>query len=140
MTLFHINFHTMRSVPVFEQLAFDQAMRSIFREVLRRHHILCLAWEIMPTHVHLIMADFPDQPRARIIKLLKGATAHAFLLQFPELRPDLLGGHLWAKGYYWVHIESHHQFMITLNYVRNNRAHADLPVPLALQFSADASA
>lgn len=62
MALFHINFHTMRSTPVFEHLAFDQALRAIFREVLRRNQILCLAWEIMPTHVHLILADIPDQP------------------------------------------------------------------------------
>jgi putative transposase len=137
MALYHINFHTVLGTPVFEHLAFDQAMREIFRAVLRRHQILCLAWEVMPTHVHLIFNDFPDQPRGRIVNLLKGATAHAFMRQFPDLRADLLGGHLWAKGYYWAQIESHRQFVTTLAYVRDNRAHADLPAPVPLQFSND---
>jgi len=41
----------------------------------------------------------------------------------------LLGDHLWTKGYYWVHIASHRQFLATMGYVRENRSRAGLAAP-----------
>ena len=49
------------------------------------------------------------------------------------LRLDLLGGHLWVKGYYAVGIASHTQFLATLDYVHTNRERADLPPPVPLR-------
>ena len=49
------------------------------------------------------------------------------------MRPDLLGGHLWTKGYYWVRIANHRQFLATLHYGRENRRQARLAPPVPLQ-------
>jgi putative transposase len=133
MALFHINFHTLYSKPIFENETYDLMMRTCLRDALRDHKILCPAWEIMPTHVHMIIEDFPDLPRATIVRYVKGSTAHAFFVAFPELRIDLLGGHLWTKGYHYVPIVTHRQFLATLHYVRRNRTHADLSSPVPLQ-------
>jgi len=132
MALYHVNFHTLYSKPIFEIDVYDQVMRACLRNVIRAHKLLCPAWEVMPTHVHMIVEDFADVPLPAIAKIVKGVTAHDFLASFPELRADLLGGHLWTKGYYAVGIVTHHQFLATLTYVRTNRERADLqpPVPL----------
>ncbi len=132
MALYHVNFHTLYSKPIFEDSAYDHMMRECLRDVICVHKILCPAWEVMPTHVHMIVEDFVDIPLPTIVKTIKGVTAHNFLSAFPELRADLLGGHLWTKGYYAVGIVTHQQFLATLAYVRANRARADLqpPVPL----------
>ena len=133
MALYHVNFHTLYSKPIFEIEAYDDMMRACLSDVLRARTILCPAWEIMPTHVHMIVEDFVDLPCSTIMKHVKGDTSRAFFATFPELRPDLLGGHLWTKGYYAVGIVSHAQFLATLHYVRTNRERADLPPPVPLR-------
>ena len=133
MALHHINFHTVRNIPVFEQPVYDAMMRACLGTLIDRHGILCPAREVMPTHVHLIIEDFPDFPRGEIVNRLKGGAAFAFFRAHPELRADLLGGHLWSKGYYAVLITSQTQLTTTIAYIRNNRANASLPPPSPLE-------
>jgi REP element-mobilizing transposase RayT len=133
MAPYHINFHALNGAPVFEQHEYDEWLRACLRDLLRRYRILCLAWEVMPTHVHLVIEDFPDFTRSQIVGRIKGGTSHAFFQAYPCLREQLLGGHLWTKGYYAVLIATHSQLCATLDYVRHNRAHADLAPPVPLQ-------
>ncbi len=138
MALHHVNFHTLHNKSVFEDETYDGMMRICLRDVVRERKIICLAWEIMPTHVHMIVEDFPDLPRPRILQYVKGDTARAFFAMFPHLRADLLGGHLWTKGYYAVRITTHEQFLATLRYIRANRERADLQPPTPLtKFGSD---
>jgi REP element-mobilizing transposase RayT len=133
MGLHHVNFHTVQNKPVFESDEYDGMMRATIKIVLRDRRILCLAWELMPTHLHAIVQDFDDFPRAMILQHLKGDTSRQFFRTYPGLREDLMGGHLWSKGYWATRITSHKQFRTTLDYVRTNRARADLPPPVPLQ-------
>jgi putative transposase len=132
VTFYHINFHTVRAMPVFEQAEHDAMMRACLPDLMRDRQVPCLVWELMPTHVHLLIDDFPDFDRSIVMKHLKGDSSRAFFRRFPELRADLLGGHLWSKGYYAVPVVSHRQYCATLNYIRANRTHADLPPPVPL--------
>src|SRR5437764_552938 len=133
MTLHHVNFHTLYSKPIFEDDTYDRMMRACLLDVLRMRKILCPCWEIMPTHVHMIVAEFRDLSRSAIMKHVKGDTSRAFFVTFPELRADLLGGHLWTKGYSAVRMVTHRQFLATLQYIRSNRSRADLLPPAPLE-------
>ncbi|MHB1132708.1 MAG: transposase [Chloroflexota bacterium] len=118
--MYHINFHTSGNRPVFLDEAVDRLIVGILRETIKAHHIPCLALEVMPTHVHLIVADFPDFDRGKAMHLLKGAVARRFLAEQPDFREDL-GEHLWQEGYSWREITSHRQLVDTLAYLRGNR-------------------
>jgi putative transposase len=131
--LHHVNFHTALNKPVLENDEYDAMMRAAIKAVLRERRILCMAWELMPTHFHAIVTEFEDFPRGTILKHLKGDTSRQFFQSYPELREDLMGGHLWSKGYWATRIVSHRQFCTTLEYVRNNRERADLLPPIPLQ-------
>jgi putative transposase len=133
MALHHVNFHTVHSRPLFENDEYDSTMRVIIKAVLRERRIVCLAWELMPTHLHAIVEDFEDFPRGMILQFLKGDTSRAFFQAYPTLRGDLFGGHLWSKGYWATRIMSHSQLCATLDYVRTNRARAELAPPVTLQ-------
>jgi REP element-mobilizing transposase RayT len=133
MAFHHVNFHTLRGIPVFDQDEYDAIMRSCLPEVLRHHRVFCAVWEVMPTHLHLLIADFPDFRRGDIVGRVKGATAYAFFHAHPAVRDDLLGGHLWAKGYFSVLIATHEQFCRTIAYIRGNRERADLTPPAPLE-------
>lgn len=132
MALHHVNFHTARNKPVFEVKEYDRMLRACLTDVITDRQILCLAWELMPTHAHIIIQDFDDFPRGTIVKYIKGDTSRAFFRTYPDLRADLLGGHLWADGYSATRITSHRQYLAALEYVRTNRQRAELP-PVLLE-------
>ena len=123
--LYHVNFHTARNRQVFLDDAIAESIKAILREVMRAHRVVCLALAVMPTHVHLILVDFPDLDRGKAVQLVKGASAHRFLEQHPAFREDL-GGHLWQEGYSWRQIVTHRQFVETVAYIRQNRGKAGL--------------
>lgn len=137
MGLHHVNFHTVLGKPIFEQDHYDKMMRDSIAAVIKARQLLCPVWEVMPTHVHMIIEDFVDLPRFRIMQYLKGDTSRAFFATYPELRADLLGGHLWAKGYYAVSIVTYAQFNATVQYIRQNRQKAGLLPPSPLDVARD---
>jgi len=107
--LYHVNFKTLGRRPIFEQPEYDDLIRTCLPVILRQHGVICLAWELMPTHVHLLIADFLDYPRSLILQHVKGDTSRAFFRAFPRLREDLRGGHLWERGYYWAEVRGHYR-------------------------------
>ena len=127
--IYHINFHTHLRRPIFLDDALAIWLDACLVDIMTRHRIVTLAHTVMPTHVHVVVVTFPDQPRDRVVQLLKGAAARAFNRQNPEIAADI-GGHLWQDGYDWVLIETHRQVQATLAYVEANRPRIGLP-PLA---------
>ncbi len=123
--LFHVNFHTMQNRPVFEVPEYDALVRRELEQALTRWHLPCLEWQVMPTHVHLVLLTFPDLPLGRVMRLIKGGVSHEVLAAAPELRADL-GDHLWQEGYDWVEVTSHRQCAAAVRYVRENRRRAGL--------------
>jgi len=132
--LHHVNFHTIHGLPLFDDARYDGIMRACLTDVLHSRGMLCAAWEVMPTHVHMIVEEFPDMPCGTILKHVKGDTARAFFRTFPDTRADFPDGHLWKRGYFSVGIVSHRQFVATVRYVQQNRAHAGLALPLRLEY------
>ena len=124
-SVFHVNFHTVRNTPVFEAPDYQALVERALREALERWQIACLAWQVMPTHVHLVLVTFPDRSLGRIMNLIKGGSAHALLAAAPELRADL-GDHLWQEGYQWVEVKTQRQCANTVRYVRENRIRGGL--------------
>ncbi|HEY7983218.1 MAG TPA: transposase [Ktedonobacterales bacterium] len=123
--IFHVNFHTQHSRAVFEVPAYLDLLTRLLPQVLEKWGIPCLAWQIMPTHVHLVLVTFADQSLGRVMRLIKGGTAHDLLAAAPELRADL-GDHLWQEGYDWVEVTSQRQCATAIRYVRENRQRSGL--------------
>ena len=118
--VYHVNFHTFQNRPIFLDESFAIEIRNIFVELIEADRIACLASAIMPTHVHLVVICFPDQSRAKVIQLLKGASSRLFLREHPEIH-DELGGRLWQPGYDWVLVDTAEQCHNAVRYVNSNR-------------------
>jgi putative transposase len=123
--VFHVNFHTQQNRAVFEAPNYLELIKRLLPHVLEKWNIPCLAWQVMPTHVHLVLVTFLDHTLGRILNLIKGSTAHELLTAAPELRADL-GSHLWQEGYDWVEVTSQRQCAATVRYVQENRARGGL--------------
>jgi len=123
--VFHVNFHTARNRAVFEAPEYRGLLERTLLETLDRWALPWLAWQVMPTHIHVIVISFPDFPLSRIVQLLKGSTARAILRDAPELRADM-GDHLWQEGYDWVEVTSQRQCALAVRYVNENRIRGGL--------------
>ena len=62
----------------------------------------CLAMEIMPDHIHLLVSCKPQLRLSDAIKVLKGNTSRWLFMAHPELKKSLCGGHLWNPSYFVV--------------------------------------
>ena len=118
--IYHINFHTVHSVPIFLDPAFAASLTEIISTIVRDHDIVCHASSVMPNHIHLVVTIFPDQTRAKIVQLLKGGAARAFFELYPAVREEI-GAHLWQEGFDWELIADHRQFQNAVRYVQENR-------------------
>jgi putative transposase len=56
--------------------------------------------EIQPDHIHLFLTIPPAVAVATAVKILKGTIARKLFLDFPQLKQELWGGHLWSPSYY----------------------------------------
>lgn len=56
--------------------------------------------EIMPDHVHLFLSAGPNRLAADMVKVLKGVSARFLFKEYPWLKKQLWGGHLWNPSYY----------------------------------------
>ena len=88
--LHHVNFHTALNTPVFEHDEYDLMMRGALGAAIEERQVLCVAWELMPTHVHLLIAEFEDLPRGTILKHLKGDTSAPSSIAIPLYAPICL--------------------------------------------------
>ena len=51
-------------------------------------------------HIHLFVSIPPQVTISRLVQWLKGKTAHHLLAEFPHLKKQFWGRHLWARGYF----------------------------------------
>jgi len=118
----HVNWHTFDNKPVFQVPEYERFIFNALWSVINEKKIVCLVLNVMPTHVHAVFADFPDQKRSDILQYVKGITSRLFFERFPTLRHDLGEGHLWQRGSDKVFIVSHRQLVRTIEYIKTNRA------------------
>ena len=55
--------------------------------------------EVMPDHIHMLVDCSPQFVIPDMIKILKGNTARWLFMEYPELKKQLWGGHLWNPSY-----------------------------------------
>jgi REP element-mobilizing transposase RayT len=78
------------------------------------------AWCVMPTHVHVVVEQFPNFPLAKIVHSWKSFTAHEINKQ------ERRAGVLWRREYFDRFMRSPEQFEWTVTYVEKNPVSARL--------------
>jgi putative transposase len=78
--------------------AIEQRLGSLIPQIVERLGQEFIEAEVMPDHVHLVVGCDPQFGIHRLVKFLKGATAHQLRQEFPELKRKLPS--LWTNAYY----------------------------------------
>lgn len=71
-------------------------------------------------HIHLLIECNPQHYIPDIIKALKGVSARLLFKQYPELKKQLWGGHLWNPSYFVATVSENTEEQIR-NYINSQK-------------------
>lgn len=117
---FHVWFSTKGRVFVLEEEVARDVKR-VLREITRRTAIELLEVEAAGDHAHLLVRLQGKQNLSSVMHQLKGASARAMLLRYPELRLATEMDALWQKGYGWRKLDEHEIAGVRM-YIRTQRS------------------
>ena len=75
-------------------------LREMIRETCGSSDVLIIRGHVSKDHVHLLVSIPPQVTISRLVQKLKGKSAFKLLQEFPHLRKEFWGRHLWARGYF----------------------------------------
>ena len=73
--------------------------RDILRQIAFEHEIEIFTGKVASDHVHIFIGYRPTQNVSKIVQWLKGISSRVLLSEFPHLKKQFWGRHLWARGY-----------------------------------------
>ena len=71
-------------------------------------------------HIHLLIECSPQHYIPDMIKALKGVSARLLFKQYPELKKQLWGGHLWNPSYFVATVSENTEEQIR-NYIHSRK-------------------
>ena len=76
----------------------DTRLKVLLQEIVEKWGKEFIEGEVMPDHVHLLVGCDPQFGIHRLVKFVKGTTAHQLRQEFPVLKKRLPS--LWTNSYY----------------------------------------
>ena len=74
-------------------------VRDIIRAIAVEHDLIVISGKIARDHVHVFLSHRPNQDISQIVQWLKGISSRVILQEFPHIKKQCWGRHLWARGY-----------------------------------------
>ncbi|MCD8317303.1 MAG: IS200/IS605 family transposase [Eggerthellaceae bacterium] len=87
--------------------------------------IILLAYEVMPDHIHVLISSRPQLRPSDIVKNMKGNLARWLFLEYPQLKNELWGGHMWNSGYFIATVSERTEEQVK-RYIANQKMNADI--------------
>jgi len=74
-------------------------VRDLVRTIAAEHELEIINGKVARDHLHVLISYRPTQPVSQIVQWLKGTSSRVLFQEFPRLRKQFWGKHLWARGY-----------------------------------------
>ena len=74
-------------------------VRELVRQIAAEHELEIISGKVARDHVHVFLSYRSTQRVSQIMQWLKGTSSRVLLQEFPGLRKQFWGRHLWARGY-----------------------------------------
>lgn len=114
----HYVFSTHNRRPVFEVEEFRSFIERLLRRVALDKGLEVVALNVLAEHVHLLLRKDAQRPDAEVMKLLKGASARHFFLEYPEVKEGLSSQSLWAHRCYYSRVVPPANIAGVIRYIR----------------------
>ena len=73
--------------------------RDILRQIALEHEITIITGKVSADHIHMFISYPPIHTVSKIMQWLKGISSRLLLAEYPHLKKQFWGRHLWARGY-----------------------------------------
>jgi putative transposase len=73
--------------------------RDVLHQIAMEHELDIITGKVASDHVHMFLTYRPTQDISKIMQWLKGISSRILLSEFPHLKKQFWGRHLWARGY-----------------------------------------
>ncbi|MGF7012054.1 putative transposase [Lachnospiraceae bacterium PF1-21] len=98
----------------------EDVVSSYLEETAQKLELEILAKEVMPDYIHLLVSCKPQLRLSDAIKVLKGNSARWLFLNYPHIKQQLWGGHLWNPSYFVVTVSERSREQVT-QYIENQK-------------------
>lgn len=78
----------------------ERTLGNVIREIASQNDFSLEEFNCDLDHVHLLVSCTPQHYIPNMLKALKGVSARLLLKAHPEIRSQLLGGHVWNPSYF----------------------------------------
>lgn len=97
-------------VPKYRKSIFLDEIRDrlveIFHQIADKYDMVIHELKVLADHVHLFVGVNPKFSLSNLFQYLKGISARMLFKEFPELKEELWGGHLWSRGKFFRSVGS----------------------------------
>ncbi len=102
-TIYDNKFHIVWITKYRKKILKDEIghrLREIIRQICSTDKVDILKGAIGPDHVHLLLEIPPYMAVSRVVQHLKGESSRKLQMEYPHLKKQFWGQHLWAIGYF----------------------------------------
>jgi putative transposase len=79
-----------------------ERVRDLIRQTCAARGVSIIRGAVSPDHIHLLLSAPPILAPAKLAQGIKGRSSRLMQAEFPELRKQYWGQHMWARGYLWL--------------------------------------
>jgi putative transposase len=79
-----------------------ERVRDLIRKTCAARGVSIIRGAVSPDHIHLLLSAPPILAPAKLAQGIKGRSSRLMQAEFPELRKQYWGQHMWARGYFWL--------------------------------------
>jgi putative transposase len=77
-------------------------LRDLLRQIAAENELQIISGKIAADHVHMFLSYRAHQNISQIAQWLKGMSSRVLFQEFPHLKKQYWGRHLWARGHFAV--------------------------------------
>lgn len=122
--VYNVNYHIVWSVKYRKKVLTSEIevfLKELFQEIGKEKEFEVVLMEVgEKDHIHVFASAHPKIAPSYIVKMLKGISARKLFIQFPELKKNLWGGHLWNSSFYLETVGSISEEAIKM-YIENQK-------------------
>ena len=75
-------------------------LKVIMLQICEQNNIIILKGKVMEDHVYLMVSCLPKVAPAKIVQLIKGRSSKMIQEEFPYIKKQYWGQHIWGVGYF----------------------------------------
>jgi len=102
-TVYNINYHIVW-IPKYRRHILihgvKERLTDILHEIAERYDFDIETMDVQPDHIHVFCSAPPRYAPSQVAAIMKSISAKKLFEEFPQIKKELWGSHLWARDYY----------------------------------------